>query len=289
MSLEEVVGASYGPYEVNVSPDKVAEYVLATSDLADRWTDHAPPGYAGALLFVVAPHFLEDPRVRPYTGVLVHVDQSFIWHAPFVIGEVVTVVGRVEKVRERSGSFFVTFTATVDSANGDRVLDATATFLMGEGAAPDAANDPGEPIVWHREINEFPTVRPRPGIGESIELKKSASRIDLVRYAAASGDYNPIHFDHDAARRAGLEGIVVHGLLMTAWGLQAVSLMSARPDPVAQAKIRFRNPLRPAASATVIAFRGDEAPDGADSQVGLKIMSGETQLVGATCVARLDG
>ncbi len=289
MSLEEVVGATYGPYAITASREKVTDFVVATSDLRDRWNDYAPPGYAGALLFVVAPHFLDDVRVRPFTGVLVHVDQAFTWHGPIAIGAELLVTGRVDKVRERGGAFFVTFSATVDTVAGDRVLDAVATFLMGEGSAPDQDSDSGEPVVWRRELNEKPAVIPLPAVGESVELAKSASRIDLVRYAAASGDYNPIHFDHDAARGAGLEGIVVHGLLMAAWGLQAVSALSARPDPVAQAKIRFRNALRPAAPAHVSATVGDAASDGGDCKVSLTISSGETKLVTAMCVARLDG
>ena len=143
--------------------------------------------------------------------------------------------------------------------------------------------------VWRQE-NTNATGRIETYEAKDIPVECSfLEMLDIVNEDIISSGGEPIHFDHDAARRAGLEGIVVHGLLMTAWGLQAVSLLSARPDPVAQAKIRFRNPLRPAASATVIALIGDEAPDGADSQVGLKIMGGETQLVGATCVARLDG
>lgn len=289
MSLDAVVGATYGPYAVTISAEKVAEYVDATGDLADRWTEYAPPSYAGALLFVVAPHFLDDARVRPFTGVLVHVDQTFTWHCPLDIGEAVTVTGRVEKVRERGGSYFVTFSARVDNAQGDRLLDAVATFLMGEGSSEDQTTDPGEPVVWRRELNEVPSIRPRPDVGETITLSKSASRIDLVKYAAASGDYNPIHFDHDAARGAGLAGIVVHGLLMAAWGLQAAAALSSRPDPVAHAKIRFRSALRPGDQAMASARVGDVASDGADCQVPITISSGDTKLVTALCVARLDG
>lgn len=289
MSLEEVVGATYGPYPVTISAEKVAEFVAATGDLVERWSEHAPPGYAGALLFVVAPHFLADGRVRPYTGVLVHVDQTFTWHAPLEIGAEAVVTGRVDKVRERGGSYFVTFTAAVESKNGHRLLDAIATFLMGEGGVPAAGSDAAEPVVWHREVNDLPTVVPLPAIGESIALAKSASRLDLVKYAGASGDFNPIHFDHQAARLAGLDGIVVHGLLMAAWGLQTVAMLSTRPDPVAHAKIRFRSALRPAAAVEVRAVLRDIAGDSADCQVAIEIGMGDTKLVTAMCVARLDG
>ena len=290
MSLQEVAGATYGPYAIRISPEKVEEYVAATTDETDRWTEYAPPSFAAALLFIVAPHFLEDARVRPYTGILVHVDQTFTWHGPLPVGAAINVVGRVDKVRERGGRFFVTFSAEVDTAAGDRLLDAVATFLMGEGATPEESSDPGEPAVWRRQLNERPGVRPRPGIGETFpSLPKSASRIDLVKYAAASGDYNPVHFDHDAARRSGLDGIVVHGLLMSAWAMQAAAAFTSRPDPIAHIKIRFRNPLRPALQAEVTGAIRDVAADEGDCQVALEVRAGEDKLVTALGVVRLDG
>jgi acyl dehydratase len=289
MSLEEVVSATYGPYALSISAEKVAEYVAATGDLRDRWQQHAPPSFAGALLFVVAPHFLDDSRVRPYTGVLVHVDQSFVWHGPLVVGEAITVTGRVDKVRERSGAYFVTFTAAVDTAAGNRLLDAVATFLMGEASAPEGTASSEEPVIWKRELNERPSLNPRPGVGEALApIHKSASRIDLVKYAAASGDYNPIHFDHGAATTAGLEGIVVHGLMMAAWAAQAAAGLSARPDALAHMKLRFRNALRPGRQAEVGGTIREIAADGTDCQVAIEVTSGDVKLVTATGIARLD-
>lgn len=289
MSLEEVVGARYGPYAVGISAEKVAEYVAATGDAADRWERHAPPGYAGALLFVVAPHFLDDPRVTPFTGVLVHVDQEFTWHGPLPVGERTMVTGRVDRVRKRSDSYFVTFSAAVDDGEGERLLDATATFLMGEGGPPEDTGGHREPMVWKRGHNERPGVAPFPGVGPLPGLDKSASRIDLVKYAAASGDYNPIHFDHQAALHAGLDGIVVHGLLMAAWAMEVATSVSSRPDPLAHTKIRFRNVLHPGESARVDGVVADVAPDEGDCQVGLEVTSNGEKLVTATGVLRLGG
>jgi acyl dehydratase len=290
MSLDEIIGATYGPYPMRISPEKVAEYVAATGDSAERWERYAPPGYAGALLFVVAPSFLKDRRVKPFTGVLVHVDQTFTWRGPLPIGDQISVLGTVDKVRERAGRFFVTFSATVDMAGGGRLLDCVATFLMGEGSEAEGIPDPGEPPVWRRELNDRPSVTPRPGVGEELApLSKSASRIDLVKYAAASGDYNPIHFDHDAARNAGLEGIVVHGLLMAAWAMQSATAFTTRPDPLAHVKLRFRNPLRPGAQATVGGAVRDIAEDGGDAQLSLFVSAEDEHLVVASCIVRLDG
>lgn len=46
---------------------------------------------------------------------------------------------------------------------------------------------------------------------------KSADLADLVRFAAASEDFNPIHYDTDAARAAGLSGLILPGLLKAGW------------------------------------------------------------------------
>lgn len=51
-------------------------------------------------------------------------------------------------------------------------------------------------------------------IGESLEEVKlqPVSRIDLIKYAGASGDFNPIHTIDDEAKKAGLPGIIAHGM-----------------------------------------------------------------------------
>lgn len=46
---------------------------------------------------------------------------------------------------------------------------------------------------------------------ESMELPP-VSRLDLIKYAGASGDFNPIHTIDEAAEKAGLPGIIAHGM-----------------------------------------------------------------------------
>lgn len=51
-------------------------------------------------------------------------------------------------------------------------------------------------------------------IGESLPLQTldPVSRLDLIKYAGASGDYNPIHTIDDTAKKTGLPGIIAHGM-----------------------------------------------------------------------------
>ncbi|MEH7356523.1 MaoC/PaaZ C-terminal domain-containing protein [Neobacillus drentensis] len=46
---------------------------------------------------------------------------------------------------------------------------------------------------------------------KEIQLKP-VSRLDLIKYAGASGDFNPIHTIDDEAEKAGLSGIIAHGM-----------------------------------------------------------------------------
>jgi len=289
MNLEKVAGASYGPVTLHISAEKVAEFIAATGDEPGRWEAHAPPGYAAALLFVVAPLFLTDPRVEPYTGVLIHVDQTFTWHGPLTVGLPVSVTGRVDQVRERSGRYFVTFTADVVTDGDEKVIEAEATFLMGEAIGlPPAAEHPEAPVT-SRGQNDPPLAPSLPAPGSRLgPVARSASRLDLIRYAAASGDFNPVHFDHEAARAAGLPGIVVHGLLMTAWAMQMATSLSGTIDPIASARIRFRNPLLAGGAAQVTGTVVEVDPDANQARVSLVVAADAEQLVTASCVVRVE-
>ena len=51
----------------------------------------------------------------------------------------------------------------------------------------------------------------------------TVTRADLVRYAQASGDDNPIHQDEEVARSVGLPGVIAHGMYTMALAARAVS------------------------------------------------------------------
>ena len=59
--------------------------------------------------------------------------------------------------------------------------------------------------------------------GEIPALEKNPTPRQLVMYAGASGDFNPIHYDRDAAAARGLPGIVIHGQLVSACLMQLLT------------------------------------------------------------------
>lgn len=70
------------------------------------------------------------------------------------------------------------------------------------------------------------------------------TRTDLVRYAGASGDFNPLHHDLDFARRAGLHDVMAHGML-SAGMLGSALTRWFGPGSVRTFRARFLAPVWP--------------------------------------------
>lgn len=273
MALDALEGRTYGPVGTRIIDERVRDFVAATDDDPDRWRSAAPPGYGAVLLFAVAPLLVDEVGDR--ARVLVHTEQRFTWHHPLALDLAVVVEGTVTRVRTRGSLSFVEL-EVVATSDGEPLMESSSTFLM--GAEPVAA--PGVERVE-------PDVRAGSLPGEQgTATRRGASRVDLVRYAAASGDFNPIHFDHDAARAAGLDGIVVHGLLMAAWLAQAAATHAGRirTDPLQEMRLRFRAPLHPGDAAEVSCLPGPEV-DGLTT-LAVALRRGGVDLVTATAVAR---
>ena len=260
MSLDELTGRRYGPVQEQIYAGQVGAYVEATGDDIDRWRCFAPPSFAGALLFAVAPAFLADPIVVGEVRAVLHGEQTFTWHRPLRIGRPLSVTGTVERVRSRGRTAFITFGLEVaDAEAAEPIVQGRSTFAaFAEATGP--GNDAGEPDVAERGRNDRASGLEFPPAGAHIEpLEKSASRADLVRYAGASHDWNPIHWDHASAVAVGLEGVIVHGLLAAAWVTQAVARYVPGERPIVDARFRFRSPLRPGVETRVVGEVIDDA------------------------------
>jgi acyl dehydratase len=69
------------------------------------------------------------------------------------------------------------------------------------------------------------------------------TRADLVRYAGASGDFNPIHWNERFARSVGLPNVIAHGMFTMALVGRAVTEWAGSPDAVVDYNVRFTRPV----------------------------------------------
>lgn len=80
--------------------------------------------------------------------------------------------------------------------------------------------------------------------GDAIGSKKVAlSRSDLVKYAGASGDFNPIHINERFATQVGLPGVIAHGMLTMGVAIDVVSSWCQDPARIYDYQVRFSNPV----------------------------------------------
>jgi len=77
--------------------------------------------------------------------------------------------------------------------------------------------------------------------GEQLpELRTTPDRFLTVRYAGASGDFNPIHIDEEFARSVGLPGRILHGLWTMAQVARAQTEAAGGPERLRRLAVQFR-------------------------------------------------
>ena len=76
--------------------------------------------------------------------------------------------------------------------------------------------------------------------GDPLELKVTPDPYVTVRYAGASGDFNPIHIDEDFAKQVGLPGRILHGLWTMAQVARAHTDAAGGPEGLKRLSVQFR-------------------------------------------------
>jgi len=88
--------------------------------------------------------------------------------------------------------------------------------------------------------------------GDQIpELKVTPDKYLTVRYAGASGDFNPIHIDEEFAKSVGLPGRILHGLWTMAQVARAQTEFAGGPEKLKRLSVQFRGMGLPEQEVTV--------------------------------------
>ena len=131
--------------------------------------------------------------------------------------------------------------------------------------------------------------------GDRIELRVTPDPYVTVRYAGASGDFNPIHIDDEFARSVGLPGRILHGLWMMAQVARAVTDAAGGPSQAGRAggteilrslSVSFRG-MGQIGEEIAVTGAVEDVTDGVAS-AKLEARQGETRLIrGAVAEVRL--
>ena len=120
-------------------------------------------------------------------------------------------------------------------------------------------------------------------------VTKQPTTQQLVKYAGASGDYNPIHYDKDHALNTGLPGVIVHGALKGAFLAQVITDFAGETGSLKQFSCEYRGMDVPGDTLTckgrVMAKRVQDGENIVECEVWLENGKGEKTTNGRAVVA----
>lgn len=204
----------------------------------------------------------------------VQTEEVFEQHRPIVAGDVLQTDVELSSVRRFAGRDLITVTNTFTDTAGERVhtLHTTVVGLTAEDV--DSSIGTAVQNVMMHDVNVLgvnesdvayrKTVRPEgeiriaaggadrtPGtpsfddvaVGDELPVHHARlSRGDLVNYAGVAGDANPIHWDENIAKLAGLPDVIAPGMLTMGLGAGFASGWSGDPGAVGRYAVRLSQP-----------------------------------------------
>jgi acyl dehydratase len=179
-----------------------------------------------------------DPELGADMLRLLHAAEEHVLYTPITPGAVLTVASMLESVDLTDTGETFTVKATETLASGEVAAEVRGTMFI-RGSAPRGAARRPVPD------DELPA-------GVVYEESTKVDDDQMVRYAEASGDRNPIHLDQAVARKAGLRRPILHGMCTMAMATKAAVNGPAGGDPtrVTRVAVRFSRPVLPGQELT---------------------------------------
>ena len=185
---------------IDASQDSVDDYLFSVGDSLPIYkeTGLAPP------LFLAASALGALLRELALSPGAIHSLQEVETLTPVAIGSEVKISALVEKPRRRAGLEFITVVCSVES-DGAVAIKSKSTVLVPNGDSPEAAP---------RAEKEQETEALESGLAI---ISNEINQDQLIAYAKASGDDNPLHLDPKFAAGTQFGGIIAHGMLTLAF------------------------------------------------------------------------
>jgi 3-hydroxybutyryl-CoA dehydratase len=124
-------------------------------------------------------------------------------------------------------------------------------------------------------------------VGDTFTLVRTCDKYRPLYYAAASGDFNPIHIDREVGEAAGLGGTILQGLCTLGWAVDAFIKYLGDPGKVARVQVRFSRPVALLDTVTFVGTVTEIADGRLVAEVSAKNQRGEDVLKGAVVEGRI--
>lgn len=271
LPVTDAIGRSYAsPLPYRVSREKVREFADALSDPHPAYRDPAvaaklghpdvvaPPTFAIVVTFGLLDQLRTDPELGLSLSRVVHADQKFVAARPICAGDELRAELTIARARPMGDADLIMTRTSVTTEDGAPVAEVAAAILHQRGAdAASIADTADTAAADQRAAAELGAVgsdgEPSLVVPSSADLtvdaelsgvRQAVRRSDLVRYAGASGDFNPIHWSDRVAQRVGLPGVIAHGMLTMGLAGRVVTNWAGDPGRVVEFSTRFSEPVR---------------------------------------------
>ena len=243
--------------------ESVTAYALATNDPNPRYVDPtrvggtvAPPLYPVRIFHPLILSCVTDPLLDLDLLRVVHGEEDLTWHAPLRPGDLVQRRAVLESISQKGSGVVASWRMFAEVDGAVRVEVVNTVFARG---AKLPGMSPGDTYGTVAPSRPAPEGEPRiAGAPMPVDLDQAD------RYAAASLDDNPIHVNDAVARKAGLPGVILHGLCTMAFASRAVvdGLADGDPGRLKRLSVRFTKPVLPGQTLTVTVHDAGTLPDG---------------------------
>ena len=200
--------------------------------------DHLPPTYPHVLAFPLHMAVLADGSF-PFGAVgLVHLENRIDQHRPIGFGEELTIRVRPTQLQPhpKGGTFSL---VTEVSVAGELAWESTSTMLRRGGGSENRESAVARPMDGSEQTRDAPDLGSLPNDAPASAEWRLGGDLGR-RYAAVSGDRNPIHMHSLTAKPLGFPAAIAHGMWTKARCLAA--LESRLPDAFAT-EVSFRKPI----------------------------------------------
>ena len=270
--------APTAPYAVTA--ERIAEFAAATGCEYDGGA--APATFPIVVAFRAMTNLLDDPSVGISLHRVVHGEQRFSYTRPVVADDVLTAALAVESVRSIGGADIIATRSEITDDSGSPVVSARAV-LVHRADAPDSAPPPSPAGRPAEPAPAAPGAASWEAGAQLPPRHYTVTRADLVRYAGASGDFNPIHWSDRVARSVGLPGVIAHGMYTLALAARALDDWAGTPGRVRELGAKFTNPVVVPDDAGAVVSVGGTVADLSDGKasVTLEVTSAGAKVLGA--------
>ena len=235
----DLIGKEYDPQAYSVSAEATTAYARAYNEDNVWFFDAekpegilAPPLFGAVASWLSLMMVVTDAELNVDVLRLVHSQQDMRFFSSIIPGDTINSTAKIVAIEEQPGGESLVIDLPCRNQTGETVQHLTFTaFIRGQGRRPR----PGAPN------DQTPSGAPLYRLPQTIDADQT------FRYAAASGDRNPIHIDEHVARLAGLPGIIVHGMCTLASVSKTIidSLCDKDPRRLRRLSAGFARPVFP--------------------------------------------